>query len=188
MPRRIPLALVLCLAASTGELRSVDLLFDFEGDRAPGVRDKLTDDGAQDGRMVQNVRIETEDVPFGQQAARFEPPDVPEPPEPEPGDAPDLYSTLEIPGTRALGSSWTLSAFVEFSADGLTRLFSSYQGTGGLEEDRILVDIDPSGGAINFLRVIIGTEILEALDFPVDLFEPGFQHFALSFSEGVVFP
>ena len=185
------LRILICGLSSVLTLRgleAVDLLFDFEGQAGPRVTDKLTEDGAQNGLMVQNVSIETEAVPFGDGAARFEAPDEEKPPDPPdpPKGGEQLFSTIEIPGTTELGSEWTIAAFVQFSNEGLTRLFSSFQGTGALEEDRVLLDFDPSGGQINFLRLIVGTEITEVLDAPNAFFEPGFHHIAVTFDSGEV--
>ncbi len=185
MSRVVPLVILVTIVAAPGPAPAVDLLFDFEGDVAPVATDKLAEDGAQNGRMVNNVSIETESVPFGDRAARFEPPDEPEPPEPPPNQ-PQLFSTVEIPGTRELGSEWTLAAFVNFTNEGFTRLFSSFQGTGPPGPGRVILDFDPSGGQINFLRVIVGPDRAQAIELPEDLVAPGFKHIALTFDTGMI--
>ena len=92
----------LWLTITTIPVFALDLYYDFEGDVTTAT-DKLTDDGEQNGTFFNSVEIETEDVPFGNQASRFSAPEAP--------DRPEMFSIIEIPGTMELGTEWTESGY-----------------------------------------------------------------------------
>ena len=94
----------------------VDILYNFEGDSGSTATDKLDEDGVIDGTLQNNVAIVSDDAPFGSQAARF--------------TEPDLFSTIEIPGSESLGAAWTIAAHGRYRNKGFTRIFSSFRGTG----------------------------------------------------------
>ena len=166
---------------ATVPLLAVDLLYDFEGDSGRTVTDKLTVDGGQDGQIFQQVSFTDVGVPFGEQAALFEPPVEPPPP---PRD--EDFSTIEIPGTETLGEAFTLAAFVNYSNTGFTRIFSSYGGTGAVGPGRIILDIDPSGTVIPGVRFLLAGDAANSITLPVELAEPGWKHFAVTYLNGEV--
>ncbi len=153
----------------------IDILYDFEGDSGAVATDKLVDDGQRDGALFNNVSIVSRaeaPVPFGNRAARFEPP--------------DLFSTLEIPGTLELGMAWTIAAHADYENTGFTRLFTSFRGTGPVGADRIILDFDPSGNSIPGVRAIVNNVVVQTTEPPAVLAEPGYHHFALRYNDGAV--
>ncbi len=109
----------------------LDVLYDCESGGPGFAIDKLTDDGAQNGRFVNNVATTTFNAPFGMRAAVFD----------EPDDQEDLppFSTLEILGTLFDPNfSLTVAMHIDNKETELdfTRLFSTFQGTGALVPER----------------------------------------------------
>ncbi len=157
---------------------AIEIFYDFEGDSGSTATDKLSEDGAQDGTLLGNVEIQSDDVPFGDRASRFSPP--------TPVGPPEQFSTIEIPDSTELGDEWTLAAFVDYENTGFTRLFSSYQGTGAVEPNRVILDFDPSGAAINGIRLLVGSDGATSTVVPPELSEAGFKHVAVTFELGEI--
>ena len=81
---------------------------------------------------------------------------------------------------------WTMAAHVDFTNTGFTRLFSSFKGTGAIDPNRMILDMDPSGSAINYLRVFVGPEKAQAVAMPEGQSEPGYKHLALTYDDGEI--
>ena len=163
---------VVVLSLVVQPLLAIDLLYDFEGDAGATVRDKLTDDGSQDGRLLGNVSLDTIDVPFGSQSVFF---DVPEEATVPP------FSTIELPETvMGPGFAMTIAGFLDNREEELdfTRIFSSFGGTGPVG-NRVILDYDPTGSAIPGLRAIVGGTIIQTESPPIGITDPGYHHYAL---------
>ena len=167
-------SLVLLGGGIPSPVLGVDLLFDFEGDAGSTATDKLTLDGSQNGRLVNNVSIQADGAPFGDGAARF---DIPV-------SGPEGFHRIRLPGTTGLGAAFTVAANVDYENTGFTRLFTSYRGTGGVGTDRIIVDFDPSGGVIPGIRAIINNTVLQTAAPPAALSDPGYHHIAVTYDDG----
>ena len=118
----------------------LDVLLDFEGDAESSVRDKRTEDGRQDVRLHNSVRIvqDREAASSGSGAAKFF------------GEG-KTHDALEIPGTRYLGTRFTLSARVKPALKRRMRLFSNHRGTGQPATGELIFDFNPNGGDLRFV-------------------------------------
>lgn len=174
--------LVLLQCYLTSRVGAVDIYYDFEESNPRFAIDKLTSDGEQNGRFVNNVFTTTSNPPFGSRAAIFD--------EPEEEDGVPPFSTLEIPGTTFdRDFSLTVAMHVENkeSPPDFTRLFSTFQGTGPVAPDRsIFLDYDPTGTVIPGIRAIVNSTVLQT-DFPPDgIEESGYHHYAMTIDAGEV--
>lgn len=158
---------------------AVSVFYDFEGDSGTTVIDKLASDGATNGVLLGNATIDSTPgvAPFGAQAARL-----------QLVTNLNQYTSIELPGTMDLGTAFTLSAFVNMPTlptdAGITRLFSSYGGTGAIGAGQIIFDVAPVSGLTNGLRFNIGGQSLTPAA-PVDLSGGGYRHFAATYDNGV---
>ena len=159
----------------------VNVYYDFEGDLGSVAVDKLTDDGAQNGRLLNNVSFDSEQAPFGTQAVRFEAPD-------EVMGVPP-FSTLEIPETT-FGPDFSLTVAMhvdnrEMPPD-FTRLFTSFQGTGPIPPDRsVFFDFDPTGeSGVTGLRGIANGNVIMSAAPPNGMSDPGYHHYAMTLEDG----
>jgi hypothetical protein len=159
---------------------ALELWYDFEGDSTAAI-DKLIDDGAQNGTLQNNVSIQSADVLFGTQSALFDIPDPVDPVNPP-------FSTIEIPGSTALGDDFTLAIHVDNQEAALdfTRLITSYRGTGAVGNDRVLLDYDPTGGVIPGIRAIVNNTVVQTAAPPAGITNPGYHHYALAVDSGDV--
>lgn len=176
---RIALMFSICAAFCSSAI-AVDLWYDFEGD-STAATDKLTDDGAQDGILQNNVTIQSTNVLFGAQSALF---DIPSPI----GAVNPPFSTIEIPGSTALGEDFTLAMHVDNQESALdfTRLITSFRGTGPVSDNRILFDYDPTGGVISGLRAIVNNNGVGTAATPAGITDPGYHHYAVTVDSGDV--
>ncbi|HOW71978.1 MAG TPA: hypothetical protein PKY77_15370 [Phycisphaerae bacterium] len=147
------------------------ILYTFEGDKGQAVKDHLRADGSQDGRVrgLAGVDSGPTQAAFGEAGFRI------------PETVTEL-STIELPGTNQLGTSFTLAAMVKPAAPGFARLFSNYRGSGPPWTSELIFDIDPSGKTIAGLRgVINGGEVQSG----TGSFDAGrYHHVALTYSDG----
>ena len=183
MPRQLPNMLALGLLLALSQVASaVDIYFNFEDADTQYAIDKLTDDGSQNGRYFNNVSTTTAEVPFGNRAALFG--------EPEGQGGVPPFSTLEIPETEFdTDFALTVAMHVENreSEPDFTRLFSTFQGTGGLVPERsIFLDYDPTGSVIPGLRAIVNSTVLQTDFVPDGMADPGYHHYALTIDDGDV--
>ncbi len=170
------LAAILLSFISSG--LAADIYYDIEGDTGTTVLDKLTTDGTTNGTLQQNAVITTTAPPYGAQALRF---DVGTPPPPL--VTLDQYTSFELPDTTDLGTAFTLSAFVDFSNTGLTRLFSSYSGTGAVT-GRILFDINRTNLTTPFRFFAGSATATNNAIVPANINDPGYHHVAVTYSNG----
>ncbi|MBN1346722.1 MAG: hypothetical protein JXQ73_28790 [Phycisphaerae bacterium] len=150
------------------------ILYTFEGDTAPTVKDTWTSDGPQNGTLHNDVSLSADkaDAAFGTGSARF-----------KGGDT--AWDTIEIPATTQLGSTFTLAAHVDYENKGLTRLFTSYRGGGPALDTELIFDFDPSGKQVNGLRAVLKAQTIESdVDqLPTD---GKYHHFAMTYDNGNV--
>lgn len=178
----IAVVLFLGFVTTCGTALGLDLLYNFEGDSGTVATDKITSDGTQDGELLGNVTFDAFVAPWGTQSAFFDIPD------PLPPVAPP-YSTMEITDTiLGFDFSLTVAGFLDNREAGLdfTRIFSSYRGTGPLGTDRIILDVDATGGQIPGLRAIINNVSVVTDSPPANLFDPGYHHYAMTVNAGDV--
>lgn len=159
---------------------SLELFYDFEGDAGEAVRDKLVADGAQDGILEGNATIVSSEPLWGARSANFSIPDS--------DPLPPPFSTFQVPGSTGLGLAYTIAIHVENldPTPGFARVISSFRGTGAVGADRILVDYDPTGALIPGVRAIVNNVVVQTSSVPAALATPGYHHFALVASLGVV--
>jgi len=178
----LPTLAILLVGMLTSNLLAVDIYLDFEDTNSRFAIDKLTEDGSQDGRFVNAVSTTPVGAPFGNRAALFE--------EPEEQEGVPPFSTLEIPDTVFDEDfSLTVAMHVENREDNLdfTRLFSTFQGTGGLVPERsIFLDHDPSGSTIPGIRAIINSTVVQTDFVPDGMSDPGYHHYAMTIEDGEV--
>ena len=126
----------------------LDVLLDFEGDAETSVEDKRTADGQQSVRLHNSVRViqDRERAVSGGGAAEFY------------GEG-KTHDSIEIQGTRYLGTHFTLSARVKPALKRRMRLFSNYRGTGDPATGEIIFDFNPNGGD---LRLVVNGQTVRS--------------------------
>lgn len=165
------------LAAS--DASGVEFLYTFEGDGATLATDKIAGDGAQNGSTLNNVDTSDSFSPaFGTQSAFFDNPLV--------GTPVPAYSTLEIPETT-FGPDFSLTlagfAYQDPAFPRRVRLFSSYQGTGGIN-DSLLFDFNTQTASPTLRGIVDGTSLFSPA-LPT-LPNPGYHHYAMTISAGTM--
>ena len=120
------------------------ILYSGDVDSENTVNDMWLTDGAQDGRLRGPITIDRDETQavFGKACLRF-------------SDSASELTTIELPGTSQLGTSFTLAALIQSTSPGMTRLFSNYRGNGPPWTSELIVDIDPSGQILPGLRAAI---------------------------------
>ncbi len=114
--------------------------FTFESDQGRTARDHLVRDGVQRGLLHGGVSIDNDpaNVLHGGSALAFQ------------GDGGNL-GTFEVEETSHLGDRFTLAAWVKTSKRTLTRLFSTYRGSGEPVTGELIFDFNPSSGVLRFI-------------------------------------
>jgi hypothetical protein len=169
-----------CLTvALLNRTEAVNLLYNFEGDSGTTVTDKLTNDGAQNGTIYNNVSafpVTGGTAPgFGSSVGFFDNP---------PAMVTKDYSTIEVPdSTFDAGFSLTLSGWVyqDIIDTDLRRfrIFSSFAGTGGtVPADRILFDAGNNSTRSDIRAVVGGISFLAPAPSPT--LPPGYHHYAMT--------
>ena len=152
------------------------VLFTGEEGNQGSARDVLTDDGAQDGIFAGDVAVQVDpaDARFGAGAYQF-------------GNFP---STIQLTNTRDLGSAFTLAGWVKPADGTVSRLFSSYDGSGSVEPGELILDFEPNGtSAIDGLRFVLHTDQGSGTitAFPAVSFADGqYHHLAATYDHGSV--
>ena len=145
----------------------------FEGDSGTVAADKLTSDGAQAALLQGSVSVvnDPSQAAFGGSYAAFT------------GDGSSV-DTVEIERTFDLGRRFTLAAMVKPADTRLTRLFSSYRGSGTMTSSDLIFDFDPTGAAIPALRCTLqgGTVTSQSRTFA----DGGYHHLAMTYNDGAV--
>ena len=96
----------------------------------------------------------------------------------------DTHDTLEILGTLHMGNKFTLAAMVKTPNKKLTRLFSTYRGSGENVTGELLMDFDPTGKAIKGLRFIVNGQTVES--GPLKFDDGEYHHLAVTYDYGKV--
>jgi len=144
-------------------------LYTFEGSSG----DQWTTDGAQSLHLHGDIRInnQPEHVAFGSRSvplgSRFSP-----------------LCTLEIEGTRSLGTQFTLAAMAKFAKNKHARLFSSYGSCGPVKGTELVFDCDPTGKAMAGLRLICKGIAVDSQ--PVTFADGKYHHLAVVYDDGLV--
>jgi hypothetical protein len=137
--------------------------YDFEGDVGTTITDKFTLDGSNDGTAHQNAGLAGAPR-FGSAAGNLEVAEAGRP-----------FSQIEVGPVGNLGNEFTLSVTFNqtepaFNAEGLTRLFSTFSGTGS-PAGRIILDFnhdaDISSIAVRFI-LPDGTVALSTQPFSIN--------------------
>jgi hypothetical protein len=134
------------------------ILYDFEDDSAVNITDKFTSDGAQNGLVHNNARVDEapDNARFGMRSAVLAAPLLTSP-----------FNAIDVGPVGNLGSKFTMAAAVRvpgggLTAGGLTRLFSTYSGSGSAA-GRLIFDFDPEASVSGIgLRLLLpdGTEVI----------------------------
>ncbi|MBT4816291.1 MAG: hypothetical protein HN742_22750 [Lentisphaerae bacterium] len=93
-------------------------------------------------------------------------------------------TTVELPRTRNLGSSFTLAAFITFRDARWTRLFSNYSGSGKPALDELALSFDPSGKTAPGL--VYTAKSVQVHSGPVELKTGRYYHVAVTHADGAV--
>ena len=141
--------------------------YNFEGDIGTTITDKFVDDGAQDGISHRLVGVDTDPVnaKLGSASAGIR----------HPGTG-SIFSQIDIGPVGNLGSQFTLSAVVNVPGGGhpnggLTRLFSSFRGTGPIQPEELIFDFDPFASVADIgMRLVLpdGSQVRSPVTFSVD--------------------
>lgn len=149
------------------------ILYTAEGDQGDTVRDRLLADGDQSGRLPGAVTFEADPSPVAFSKAHLRLSET----------VTDL-TTIELPESSQLGTSFTLAAVIKPASKGLSRLFSTYRGSGAPWTSEFIFDIDPSGMAVTGLRAAInGGEVQSGA---IKLVAGQAHHVALTYHNGEV--
>jgi len=158
------------------------VLYTFENNTGQNFTDKLTDDGSQQPIVEFNspggvvVDGNAANAAFGSRSLQLANASFPD------------FNRFEIAETTNLGSQFTLAMLVDFDQLNFQRLFSNFEGTGAVGTNRILLDVDPSGGSLSsgFRFLIGGRGSVEAAAPPAALSQPGYHHVAVTYNDGLV--
>ncbi len=149
------------------------VLYTFEGTKGRQIADKLTADGAQDGRVLGRGKIETDpkNVAFGAQSFMMASPWRP-------------LQRIELPGTRQLGTRFTLAAMVRSDDNKPARLFSACGGQKPVNTSELVFDFDPQGRPPAGLRLI--AKGIAVQSGPATFADGKFHHLAVTYDDGHV--
>ena len=144
--------------------------YNFEGDSGTSITDKFVDDGAQDGISHRLVGVDATPVnaKLGSASAGIR--------HPGGGGGGSIFSQIDIGPVGNLGSQFTLSAVVNVPGGGhpfggLTRLFSSFRGTGSILPEELIFDFDPNASVEDIgMRLVLpdGSQLRSPVTFSVD--------------------
>ena len=154
---------------------AVILLYSGEADSNPlsTVTDTWSEFNKDDGIPSGDVSVTTTpaDVKFGTKAYDF-------------GNTAG-FNVIDLPGATNFGSTWTMSAFIKPDATKHSRLFSNYDGGGGLASSEFIFDFDPDASIGFNLRLLGGgglNETVSGINFNDGLY----HHVAATFNSGDV--
>jgi hypothetical protein len=94
------------------------------------------------------------------------------------------WNRVEIVGTQDLGRQFTLAAMVKSTNNRLARLFSAYRGNFPVGTSELIFDFDPSGRAIDGLRLYC--KGIEVTSKPVTFTDNRYHHLAVTYNDGCV--
>lgn len=166
-----PILIMVAVGMAMATQASRRIIYTAEGDTSVAT-DSFEFDGLQNGTFLNGVTVGSI-AKFGSNAFHFV-------------DTPGVMDTIMLDDTSgaALGSQFSLAAFVKTSRTTLTRLFSSYSGSGS-SVGTLIFDFDPDGSSVNGMRFIVnGTSISasSSLSFNDGLY----HHLAATYDDGAV--
>jgi len=148
-------------------------LFTFEHDGGSQARNKLSSGGEHVLRFLGTSKIDRkkEDAAFGRQsvtvASQWRP-----------------LNTLQITGTRDLGTHFTLAVMARSADNQHARLFSSYAGNKPVNTSELVFDYDPSGKVLEGLRLFC--KGIPVTSSPLDLADKKYHHLCVTYNDGHV--
>ena len=148
----------------------VEASFGFDEDEGTRATDGASDDGLQQARFHNEVRVAPDPDPSaaGGSALHFT------------GDGATL-DTFEIVGTSHLGTQFTLAARMRTENQKLARLFSTHRGSGVPVTGELIFDVNPSVGTLSL--TLNGQRVQSRPHF----FRDGrYHHFAATHDRGEV--
>jgi len=167
--------LALTLAACVSSVSAIPILYTAEGDTTLGgvATDSATAGGLSNGAFTAASGVSVSSTAaFGASAFEF-------------NALPGVQDVITLPGTASLGIAFSLSVNVDPNEDFLSsrRLFTSFDGAGGLV-DELIIDLNPNGSAVPF-RLLIGPLGLSASTSASLL--PGYNNITATYDDGAVF-
>jgi len=144
--------------------------FSFDEDEGTSTTDGASNDGLQQTRFHNKVRVAPDSDPSaaGGSALHFT------------GDG-ETLDTFEIVGTSHLGTQFTLAARMRSDERGLARLFSTHRGIGVPVSGELIFDVNPSVGTLSL--TLNGQRVQSRPRF----FRDGrYHHFAATHNRGEV--
>lgn len=149
-------------------------LFTFEQGGGKWIPNALAPDGQPGMRVLGTSRLDRkpENAAFGNQSITVSSTWRPN-------------NTLQIVGSsNALGTRFTLALMARSTANKPARLFSAYSGNRPVNTSELVFDYDPSGRALEGLRLICKGIPVESQ--PVKLAEGKYHHLAVTYDDGHV--
>lgn len=148
-------------------------LFTFEKDTGNRAANKLADDGKHELRFLGTSKIDREpkNAAFGNHSVTVSSPWR-------------SLNTLQITGTKNLGTRFTLALMAKSANNQPARLFSSYNGNKPVNTSELVFDCDPSGKALDGLR-LIGKGI-QVMSKPVTFADEKYHHLGVTYDDGHV--
>jgi len=170
----------LCLLGCFSQnAHAVNLLYDFEGDSGTLVTNKLSNNGAHNGVIYNNVDpTDTFNPRFGNQSAFFDNP---------PPLATGAYSTIEIPdSTFAPNASLTMAGWVHQDIINTElrrfRVFSSFAGTGAVPNNVMMLDAGNAATSSSVRGIVGGIQFSGSLP----ALPSGYHHYAMTVDGSIV--
>lgn len=138
-----------------------------------GWKDTLSSDGTQKvtPHPVMRITQEQDEVAFGKSAARISSPYSP-------------LQTIEMDGTKNLGTQFTLALMARTNEKRHTRLMSSYDDLGPIKTTELVFDCDPRGKCVNGLRLICKGIETESKSIQFD--DGKYHHLAVTYDDGEI--
>lgn len=148
-------------------------LFTFEGDGGKRAANKLSSDGRNELRFLGTSKIDREpkNAAFGNQSVTVHSQWRPN-------------NTLQITGTRELGTRFTLAVMARPEGNKPARLFSSYNGNKPVGTSELVFDCDPTGRALPGLRLI--AKGIAVTSKPLEFADGKYHHLCATYDDGRV--
>lgn len=148
-------------------------LFTFENNAEPLAASKLPGSGQHELRFRGTSRVDHEagKAAFGKRSVTVHSPWRPN-------------NTLQITGTKNLGTQFTLAAMAKSENGKLARLFSAYSGNKPTGTSELIFDCDPGGNAHAGLRLYLRG--MPVTSKPVTFADGKYHHLAVTWDDGHV--
>lgn len=152
----------------------LQVLYTFEGDWGPDLKDKLWADGCQELRPMGTIKRDREpaNAAKGEKSLILGSPWHP-------------LHRLKIEGTTQLGTRFTLALFARNTENKPARLFSAYRGNFPVNTSELVFDCDPRGRTLPGLRLICKGIPIES--GPAEFADGKYHHLAVTYDDGRVF-